>query len=60
MSFNLPIYHAPDSERLGLANAADTAAATLEADGIAPEGYHSTTMYPEYFRIDGLGAAKAL
>ena len=22
-------------------------------DGVAPEGYHSTSMFPEYFKIDG-------
>ena len=23
------------------------------ADGVAPENYHSTSMYPEYFKING-------
>ena len=47
MSFTLPEYHAPDFTSLGLGNAPDAAIAAVETDGIAPEGYHSTSIYPE-------------
>ncbi len=53
MSFKIPAYRHPDFEKLGLTNAPDAAFAIAEMDGVAPEGYHSTSMYPEYFKIDG-------
>ena len=34
-------------------SAPDAAWAVVERDGVAPEGYHSTSMYPEYFKIEG-------
>ena len=51
MAFQLPEYHAPDFTALQSAPDAVTAPAPM--DGVAPEGYHSTSMYPEYFKIDG-------
>ena len=51
MEFQLPKYHAPDFT--ALQNAPDAVTAPAPMDGVAPEGYHSTSMYPEYFKIDG-------
>lgn len=51
--FTLPAYHAPDFSREPLASAPDALLAAVEADGVAPEGFHSTSMYPEYVRVDG-------
>ncbi|MBR6792901.1 MAG: hypothetical protein IKM48_00910 [Clostridia bacterium] len=53
MSFQLPAYYHPDFEKLGLINAPDASYAVAEKDGVAPEGYHSTSMFPEYFKIEG-------
>ncbi len=53
MSFQLPQYCHPDFEALGLTNAPDALYAIAEMDGVAPEGYHSSSMYPEYFKVDG-------
>lgn len=53
MSFMLPEYHAPDFARPELAGAPDVRTAVAEADGVAPEGYHSTSMFPEYYKIGG-------
>ena len=53
MPFEMPAYHAPDFDALGLADAPDARLAVVEADGIAPEGFHSTSMYPEYVRVGG-------
>ena len=25
----------------------------VEIDGVAPRNYHSTSMYPEYYKING-------
>ena len=53
MAFVFPAYHAPDFSAPQLKNAPDAAWAPVERDGVAPEGFHSTSMYPEYFKIDG-------
>ena len=53
MSFSLRTYHAPDFSQPRFAQAPDARLAEVELDGVAPEGYHSTSMYPEYFKIDG-------
>ena len=53
MSFVLPVYHAPDFDALGLREAPDVTLVPAPGDGVAPEGYHATTMFPEYFRLGG-------
>lgn len=53
MSFSLPKYQAPDFAALGLDNAPDVQLVPAEKDGVMPENYHATTMFPEYFRIGG-------
>ena len=53
MSFHMPEYRAPDFEAAELKNAPDVKTALVEKDGVAPEYYHSTSMFPEYFKIEG-------
>ena len=53
MAFEFPKYHAPDFTQELFRSAPDAAWAVVERDGVAPEGYHSTSMYPEYFKIEG-------
>ena len=53
MAFEFPKYHAPDFTQEKLRSAPDAAWAVVERDGVAPEGYHSTSMYPEYYKIEG-------
>ena len=53
MAFTLPMYQEPDFTQPFLEDAPDAARATVTRDGVAPEGYHSTSMYPEYFKVDG-------
>lgn len=53
MRFVLPAYHEPDFAALGLGEAPDVTLAPAPMDGVVPEGYHATTMFPEYFRLDG-------
>lgn len=53
MAFVFPTYRAPDFSAPRLQNAPDAAWAVVERDGVAPEGFHSTSMYPEYFKIGG-------
>lgn len=54
MSFVLPTYTPPDLTLPRFAQAPDASIAPAPADGIAPEGYHSTSMYPEYFKRNGI------
>ena len=54
MAFQFPAYHAPDFTEERFLNSPDAAWALCEADGVAPEGYHSTSMYPEYYKLDGV------
>ena len=53
MSFDMPRYHEPNFFEPKLALSPDCAVAVVEADGVAPRGYHSTSMFPEYFKIGG-------
>ena len=54
MAFQFPAYHAPDFTEERFVKAPDVAWDVCEKDGVAPEGYHSTSMYPEYFKLDGV------
>ena len=53
MSFEMPKYHHPDFTKEQFVNAPDVQYKEAETDGVAPDDYHSTSMYPEYFKIDG-------
>lgn len=53
MAFTLPLYHEPDFTQPRLANAPDAVLVPAPRDGIAPANYHSTSMYPEYFKLGG-------
>ncbi len=53
MSFIMPQYRAPDFLSEKFINAPDCSYEIVEADGVAPEYFHSTSMFPEYFKIEG-------
>mgnify|MGYP002510524536 CR=1 FL=1 len=53
MSFEMPRYHHPDFTEDRFVNAPDAVYEVSEKDGVAPDNYHSTSMYPEYFKING-------
>ena len=53
MSFEIPKYYHPDFKEPRFVNAPDATIEVVEQDGVAPRNYHSTSMYPEYFKIDG-------
>ena len=53
MSFVLPEYHHPDFSGDRFVSAPNAAYEPAEKDGVAPENYHSTSMYPEYFKVSG-------
>lgn len=53
MAFQLPAYRNPNFSDLNLNTAPEVVFAPAEADGVMPEGYHATTMFPEYFHVGG-------
>ena len=52
--FKLPKYQAPNFEELGLMDKMDAPFEVCEKDGVAPEDFHSTSMYPEYYKVKGI------
>lgn len=53
MAFSLPAYHEPDFAEPALAAAPDVTWAPVEMPGVAPRGFHSTSMHPEYLKVAG-------
>ena len=53
MSFSLRDYHAPDFSDARFSSAPDALLLPAPKDGVAPEGYHAMSIYPEYFKVDG-------
>lgn len=51
--FSMPKYRHPDFALTKFTGAPDIKYAVVDLDGVAPEGYHSTSMFPEYFKVDG-------
>ena len=54
MEFQLPQYHAPDFTAEKLRAAPDAAWGVCERDGVPPQNFHSTSMFPEYFKTGGV------
>lgn len=53
MSELIPAYRAPDFTEKKFVNAPNARYEEAPMDGVAPEQYHSTSMFPEYFKLDG-------
>ena len=53
MGFTLRPYTAPDFSRVLFAEAPDAVLVPAPKDGVAPEGYHAMSIYPEYFKVNG-------
>lgn len=51
MNFILPNYKMPDFNREPFISSPNIRTKTVEKDGVAPDGYHATSIFPEYFRI---------
>lgn len=51
MSFRLKTYQAPDFTKPQLVNAPEAVLEPAPFDKVAPEGYHATTIFPEYFKV---------
>ena len=53
MSFTLPEYHAPQFSLPRFQSCPDARLDPAPRDGVAPEGYHATSIFPEYFKVNG-------
>ncbi|SHJ61196.1 putative NPN-dependent ornithine cyclodeaminase [Tepidibacter formicigenes] len=53
MGFELPKYIEPNFEQEFLKSAPNVKTEEVVKEGVAPENYHGTTIFPEYFKIDG-------
>ncbi len=51
MPFTLPAYHPPDFTQPPLKDAPKATFAPVVQAGIAPENYHATTIFPEYYQL---------
>jgi lysine-ketoglutarate reductase/saccharopine dehydrogenase-like protein (TIGR00300 family) len=52
MAFTLPMYHPPDFTKPPLKDAPLVRFAPVVQKGVAPEGYHATSIFPEYYQLD--------
>jgi lysine-ketoglutarate reductase/saccharopine dehydrogenase-like protein (TIGR00300 family) len=53
VAFQFPAYEEPELNSGILASCPDARLERVEKAGVAPTGYHATTIYPEYVRIKG-------
>ena len=51
--FCLKPYFAPDFTESVFVEAPDAVFVPAPKDGVAPEGYHAMSIFPEYFKVDG-------
>lgn len=51
--FELPKYVAPDFSQEKFAAAPNVTTSIVTIKGVAPDNYHATSMYPEYYKING-------
>ena len=53
LSFELRRYYPPDFTEARFLAAPEAVLAEAPLDGVAPEGYHAMSIFPEYFKIGG-------
>jgi Uncharacterized conserved protein len=53
MHFKLPVYQAPDFQRRQFLDCPDVTVRQVEKAGVAPENFHATTIFPEYYKLNG-------
>ncbi len=51
MPFTLPVYHPPDFNQPPLKDAPLVVFAPVQEPGLAPERYHATSIFPEYYHF---------
>jgi lysine-ketoglutarate reductase/saccharopine dehydrogenase-like protein (TIGR00300 family) len=53
MAFPLPQYKPPDFEQAFFRSSPNVSTQVVLQKGVAPAAFHATTIFPEYFKIDG-------
>lgn len=53
MQFILPEYNEPDFSADAFTSAPDASLAEAPMDAVAPDNFHATSIYPEYFKLAG-------
>jgi lysine-ketoglutarate reductase/saccharopine dehydrogenase-like protein (TIGR00300 family) len=53
MAFKLPEYHPPDFDRESFLSSPNVRIEEVLQEGVAPAAFHATTIFPEYFKIEG-------
>jgi lysine-ketoglutarate reductase/saccharopine dehydrogenase-like protein (TIGR00300 family) len=53
MTFQIPDYQEPDFNQEPLISAPNVKVKPVSATGVAPGDFHATTIFPEYFKING-------
>ncbi len=53
MKFKMPVYQGPDFNAPVLQKVPDAVTEPVKKNGVAPQNYHATTIFPEYYKIDG-------
>ena len=51
MPFELPEYHPPDFTHEPLLVSPEVRTEEVAQEGVAPIGFHATTLFPEYFNL---------
>ena len=51
MVFHLPAYRTPDFSKAPFIDAPTVTFEAVSIPGVAPENYHATSIYPEYFQV---------
>ena len=51
--FQLRTYYPPDFSEKRFVDAPEARPLPAPKDGVAPEGYHAMSIFPEYFKLDG-------
>ncbi|MCJ7855125.1 hypothetical protein MUJ63_02280 [Lachnospiraceae bacterium NSJ-143] len=54
MEFKMPLFKEPDFSTDRFKNAPDAVLKPVLRDGVAPDMYHATTIFPEYFKVGGV------
>lgn len=53
MSFKLPAYREPDFQIRRFIEYPEVTALPVEKQGVAPDDFHATTIFPEYYKVKG-------
>lgn len=53
MKFKMPLYREPDFSAESFRTSPDAVTMPVLRAGVAPDNFHATTIFPEYYKIDG-------